>query len=173
MNLGQTMLSAGALMLLTILVINAHRLVLQSGDAAVAAEARRSASISPSRFSTRSAPRSSTNSLIPPAISQRATSLRRAPWGPGLGSRVTLPDNKTYQSIRKYNDADDYHGYSRNASVGQFSGFLLTVTVTYVSDDNPDLVVGNRTYTKRVQVTVANSAYFKNMTFSAHRFVFG
>jgi hypothetical protein len=39
MNLGQTMLSAGALVLLTILVINAHRLVVQSGDTAVAAEA--------------------------------------------------------------------------------------------------------------------------------------
>jgi len=167
MNLGQTMLSAGALMLLTILVINAHRLVLQSGDAAVAAEAAQvgidlAQSLLDEIRTKKFDQFADTSGYQPTSDFTPASSL-----GPGAGESFTLPDNKTYQSIRKYNDADDYHGYSRNASVGQFSGFLLTVTVTYVSDDNPDLVVGNRTYTKRVQVTVANSAYFKNMTFSA------
>jgi len=167
MNLGQTMLSAGALVLLTILVINAHRLVVQSGDAAVAAEAAQvgidlAQSLLDEIRTKKFDQFADTSGYQPTSEFTQSSSL-----GPGAGESFSLPDAKPYQSIRKYNDADDYHGYSRNATAGQFSGYQLSVTVTYVSDDDPDLVVNYRTYTKRVQVTVANAVYFKNMTFSA------
>lgn len=167
MNLGQTMLSAGALVLLTILVINANRLVVQSGDAAVAAEAAQvgidlAQSLLDEIRTKKYDQFADTTGYQPTSAFTPSSSL-----GPGGGESFSLPDAKPYQSIRKYNDADDYNGYSRNATVGQFSGYQLSVAVTYVSDDDPDLVVNYRTYTKRVQVTVANAVYFKNMTFTA------
>jgi len=161
------MLSAGALVLLTILVINAHRLVVQSGDAAVAAEAAQVgidlAQSLLDEIQTKKFDQFSDDSGYQPASEFTAP----ASLGPGAGESFTLPDTVLYRSIGKYNDVDDYHGYSRLASIGQFQGYQLSVTVVYVQDDDPDQVVGYRTYTKRVQVTVSNTSYFKDMTFTA------
>ena len=167
MNLGQTMLSAGALVLLTILVINAHRLVVQSGDAALSAEAAQIgidlAQSLLDEIQTKKYDQFSDDSGYQPT----SDFTEAAALGPGAGESFTLPDTVLYKSIGKYNDVDDYNGYTRNAAVGQFQGFELTVTVVYVRDDDPDTVVGYRTYTKRVQVTVSNASYFKDMTFMA------
>ncbi len=167
MNLGQTMLSAGALVLLTILVINAHRMVVQSGDAALSAEAAQIgidlAQSLMDEIQTKKFDQFADESGYQPT----SEFTEAAALGPGAGESFTLPDTALYRSIGKYNDVDDYNGYSRNASVGQFHGFHLSVTVVYVRDDNPDVVVGYRTYTKRVQVTVSNTTFFKDMTFLA------
>jgi len=167
MNLGQTMLSAGALVLLTILVINAHRLVVQSGDTAVAAEAAQIgidlAQSLLDEIQTKKFDQFSDESGYQPT----SEFTEPAALGPGAGESFSLPDTALYRSIGKYNDVDDYNGYSRRASIGQFQGFLLSITVVYVEDDDPDTVVGYRTYTKRVQVTVKNATYFKDMTFMA------
>lgn len=167
MNLGQTMLSAGALVLLTILVINAHRLVVQSGDAAVAAEAAQVgidlAQSLLDEIQTKKFDQFSDESGYQPTSEFTAAGS----LGPGATESFTLPDTVLYKSIGKYNDADDYHGYSRLATVGQFHGYQLSVTVVYVNDDDPDQVVGYRTYTKRVQVRVSNTTYFSDMTFTA------
>ena len=167
MNLGQTMLSAGALVLLTMLVINAHRLVVQSGDAAVAAEAAQvgidlAQSLLDEIQTKRFDQFADTSGTQPVSDFTAPNAL-----GPGAGESFSLPDTRLYTSIRKYNDVDDYNGYTRNATVGQFNGYQLSVTVVYVNDDNPDVVVGVKTYTKRVQVTVHYPAYFKDMTFTA------
>jgi hypothetical protein len=173
MNLGQTMLSAGALVLLTVLVINAHRLVVQSGDAAVSAEAAQvgidlAQSLLDEIQTKRFDQYSDTSGTQNPSSFTDPSAL-----GPGAGESITLPDTKLYKSIGKYNDVDDYHGYSRTAVVGQFSGFTLNVTASYVQDDDPDVIVSYRTYTKRVEVKVTNPTYFKDMTFSAIISYFG
>ncbi|MBE0557878.1 MAG: hypothetical protein IH628_11655 [Proteobacteria bacterium] len=167
MNLGQTMLSAGALVLLTILVINAHRLVVQSGDAAVSAEAAQ-VGIDLAQSLLDEIQTKKFDQFADTSGSQAVSEFTApASLGPGAGESFTLPDTIIYKSIGKYNDVDDYHGYTRNTAVGQFAGYQLSVTVVYVDDDDPDVVVATRTYTKRVQVTVINSKYFKNMTFAA------
>jgi hypothetical protein len=168
MNLGQTMLSAGALVLLTVLVINAHRLVVQSGDAAVAAEAAQvgidlAQSLLDEIQTKRYDQYADTSTYQDPSEFTSPFSL-----GPGGSESFALPDSKLHQSIRKYNDVDDYNGYSRTATVGQFEGYLLSVSVVYVDDANPETVVSVRTYTKRVQVTVSNETYFRDMTFTTY-----
>ncbi len=79
--------------------------------------------------------------------------------GPEAGESFTLPDSSAtnnYKSFTRYNDVDDYNGYTRIARNSRLDNFTMTVTVKYVSEDNPDSVMSTQTFYKRVTVRITN-----------------
>jgi hypothetical protein len=171
MNLGQTMISALALLLLTVLVLNANRLIVRSGDDMMKAEALDAAvtlaqslleEIQTKRFDVGATdyPKDSVSSFTAPGSLGPLWSERSQinPW----------PDQEPFKSIGRgeppsgnkgYNDVDDYHGYERTASMSGIAGFRLYVQVYYVTHTNPDVNAGTRTYYKRADVTVTHPTY--------------
>ena len=84
------------------------------------------------------------------------------------------PDVAPFKSIRSsgssyFDDVDDYKGYTRSASSGSITGYLLTVDVYYVKKSGSIITTPtNQTYFKKIDVTVANTLYLpKPLVFSA------
>jgi hypothetical protein len=75
-----------------------------------------------------------------------------SPYHLGHGSWEVYP---------KYNDIDDYHGYTRSISVPHAENYHVSCQVWYVSDTNPNIKVMTQTFYKKVEVT-ASSPYLKN-----------
>jgi hypothetical protein len=85
--------------------------------------------------------------------------------GPEAGEIISLPDSsntQTFSSFSTYNDVDDYNGYSRVVDTDIAENFTVSCVVEYVSVSNPDNTTGNRSYSKRITVTV-NSPYFSTL----------
>ena len=67
--------------------------------------------------------------------------------------------SKGYWSSIKFNDIDDYKGYSRLVNTPRAEGYKLRVTVNYASETSPDSSSMSRTYCKKITVKVT-SPYF-------------
>ena len=164
MNLGQTMITAGMLVLLIMSVVSANRVLLENTEAMLEAEAFfESGTIA--------------NNLIQEAMSKKfdekadLTGLQDTTafsvsdgggWAPGKGEHITLPDIGSFQSIANYNDLDDYDAYSRLDSARNVGGlFTAAVTVDYVFVTAPTVPTRNRTYFKRIEVSITHPLYLK------------
>lgn len=86
--------------------------------------------------------------------------------GPSLSeaSAVTLPDSATpshpYRSIAGYGDFDDYNGYVRIVDTPLIKGFIVRCTVYYVQASDLDTkYTAQQTYFKRMVVTVEHPQY--------------
>ena len=82
------------------------------------------------------------------------------------------PDVAPYESIPtgsgKYNDVGDYNGYERTANSSDISGYHLKATIYYVSSSDANTPSAVQTYFKRIDVTVDHPIYLpKKLTFSA------
>lgn len=71
--------------------------------------------------------------------------------GLGPGSWETYPN---------FNDVDDFHGYTRMVSAPHAENFKVACKVKYVDGDNPDVIVSTQTFYKKVFVSVS-SPYMK------------
>jgi hypothetical protein len=69
-------------------------------------------------------------------------------------SAVPRPDTYPYKSVAGYNDVDDYHRYTRIAVTPRMGNFIVTDTVYYVFESNPDAYSSDQTFFKKVVVTV-------------------
>jgi hypothetical protein len=98
---------------------------------------------------------SSTNGLTTPSDSL-------GQWGCRARHLITLPDssyNGQYKSITKLKDVDDYDGYQRTVTYNGISGFVLDVSVYYVSATIPDTKSTTRTFYKKIEITVSHPQY--------------
>jgi len=84
------------------------------------------------------------------------------------------PDVAPFKSIKStgssyFDDVDDYKGYTRSASSGSITGYLLTVDVYYVNKSGSSITTAtNQTYFKKIDVSVTNTLYLpKPLVFSA------
>jgi len=172
MNLGQTMLTAGMLMLLVVTVISANRMINENTQAQYQTEALTTSAslandllleIMTKKFDEKS-----------DTLGYQATGsfseYNKAGWGPKAGEQAVCPlpdssDTGAFKSIAAYDDVDDYDGYSRTTLVtGGLWGlngvrFHLTVVVYYVNPGTPDTKTTSRTFFKRVAVTVQQDQY--------------
>ena len=92
------------------------------------------------------------------------TSTLTISLAPESGESFTVPEvvaaNEVYQSMIKYDDVDDYNGYSRTVNTPRAGGYNVRVSVNYVNETNPDTDSGgSRTFCKKMTVTVT-SIYF-------------
>jgi hypothetical protein len=161
MSLGQSMLTAAALIIITMVVISANRLILESQQDEFAGEAYNLAS-------------EMGNALIAEASKKKfdanaTTIYYQNIWeftsANGLGPNaseaalVSLPDRFPFKSIANYNDFDDYHLYWRIVDTPVIPGFVVKDSVVYVRPDELDERVNYPTYLKKMIVTVSHPLY--------------
>ncbi len=179
---GQTMISAAFFVMLTVAVLSANRMVLESNKDYIEAQAVEQAT----NFA---------NALISEILTKKFDSrvsdpaTYYHPWnfddptamGTSAATKNSVmpggqPDVAPFRSIPGTNssffdDVDDYNTYERTADAGDISGYHLTVSVYYVAKNSPDvpiLTYGGQTYYKRIDVTVDHPLYLpKKLTFSA------
>jgi hypothetical protein len=96
-----------------------------------------------------------------------------ASLGPeGAGETFAYPDNLTssapyssvnpgYLSAVKFNDVDDYNGYSRTVNTPRAEGYQIRVSVKYASETAPDSVKNARTFCKVMTVKVTSPFFPK------------
>jgi hypothetical protein len=172
MNLGQTMLTAGMLMLLVVTVISANRMINENTQAQYQTEAlTTSASLANDLLLEIMSKKYDTYSdTLGYQSSSSFSAYLGTGWGPNSAERTSCPlpdssDTDAFKSLNTYNDVDDYDGYSRTTLVtGGLWGqngvrFHVTVVVFYVNPGTPDTKTTSRTFFKRVAVTVQQDQY--------------
>ena len=71
-------------------------------------------------------------------------------FGPdGATEKISGQDAEPFLSKAKFNDVDDYHRYQRNVASDHLGNFLVTDSVCYVQQSNPDLISSGRTPSRR------------------------
>jgi len=93
-------------------------------------------------------------------ISQAVTSVNDLTSSYSLG-----PDNGE-SNISSFDDVDDYNGYTKTDSLSRMGNFTLSVDIYYVEELNPEVKSLSKTFSKRIDVEVANSAVSNSITYS-------
>lgn len=154
------MLTIGGLVLLTTLIIAANRFILNHKTLALESEYVMTA-ISLGQSIINEAKEKSFDQVSDTSKVVSINALTDfAHFSPDAGENIPLPDslsNSTYQSALKYNDIDDYNGYTRRISTTTADDYLATVDVTYASPTYPDSVTTAKTWCKKMTVTVTSS----------------
>jgi hypothetical protein len=179
MSMGQTMLAVAFFVLLTVAVINADRMIMDSDQSFYQEEATEQATnyanallgeISKKRFDENIA--ANDTAYHPTTDFTPVGSLGIDNF---FNEYVQLPDTLTskgaYESIKRYDDVDDYNGYERIVrsptlsgaklwdSKGDTTGFILNVKVYYVTKSQMNVPSSSRQYLKRVDVSVYQKQY--------------
>ena len=154
MNTGQTMLAMGAMMLLSFLVLRFNSIHLTSAQASynskfgIVATSLANSLIEEAKDKAFDAVALDTTKLIDDA-SDFSTTL-------GKEGGEVYPD---------FDDFDDYNNLFhldslslRNPQTGAPTNFEIRSKVEYVSDANPDVKSGSKTYHKKMTVSVFSSA---------------
>jgi hypothetical protein len=178
--MGQTIISAGLIVLVTIAVINANRLVINSQTTKLEAQARLEASDIAMELITEARLKKfderadttfyqSTSYFMPYTLLGR-DSLRWV-WNPSTSSwsstfdsteMFTRPDHSPYRSTGSYDDYDDYNGYRRTVSTSTLTGYNVWCKVYYATQTYPDKVTTSRTYVKTLEVYVSHPLYLED-----------
>lgn len=173
MNLGQTMLTAGMLLLLIMSVISANRMINDNITAQLQAQAlASSATIANDLLLEILSKKFDANSDTLGSQSTTSFSVYNgAGWGPSDAEKAACPRPDSsyigaYKSITAYNDVDDYDGYKRIVTHNGISGFMDSVVVYYVNIASPDVKNANRTFFKKIEVTVLQPLYLTRDTLS-------
>ncbi|MFC2136125.1 hypothetical protein ACFLR4_00980 [Bacteroidota bacterium] len=84
-----------------------------------------------------------------------------------IGGTVETPDTLTHPTslgpepgendVSKFDDLDDYNGYSQLDTLSRLGSFECKVNVYYVEDSNLDLKSANKSFLKRVDISVVNN----------------
>ncbi len=161
--MGQTIISAGLIVLVTIAVINANRLVINSQITKLEAQARLEASDIAMEIITEA--RTKKFDALVDGTDWQDVSEFGAPASLGRGSHelIALPDVSPYQSIGGYDDFDDYKNYSRTVSTKSMTGYQVSCRVFYVTRTSPDVpYTSGQTYLKTLQVFVSHPLYLRD-----------
>jgi hypothetical protein len=167
MGLGQTMLSVAFLVLLTIAAMNANKMIVDRDRDFYEQEAYKQAAILANSLLSEIVTKdfdeyASSSDAGYASVSSFSTSM-----GSGYSYYVNpggAPDNTTpYRSVSStyFNDIDDYDLYTRTATSGDLTGFLLSVSVFYVSSTDLETPAPGPTYFKKIIVTVTNTNYIQ------------
>ena len=178
MNLGQTLITMGMLVLLIISVISATRTLMDNNAATLQSEAMTAAA-------------TIGNDLLEEILSKKFDkwadstgtqdkSVFSPPtggneWGPGGKDErdkvKPLPDTSStgnYKSKIYFDDVDDYIGYSRKVTMHNISGFIASVNVFYCNSSAPDVPLNVQNTYKTIIVTVSHPLYLPEpISFSA------
>ncbi|HED07099.1 MAG TPA: hypothetical protein ENI57_03180 [Ignavibacteria bacterium] len=73
------------------------------------------------------------------------------------------PENETYS---KFDDVDDYNGYSYTDSTMPSAKFKVSISVGYVNDTNPDKIISSKRWTKKITVKITSKSMTDTVTVS-------
>jgi hypothetical protein len=183
MNLGQTMITMGMFVLLVMSVISANRMLMQNTETGLQTEAlTESATIANDLFQEAQSKKFDEFADSSGTQSQSDFSSpsggSHSEWGPSTTEQAevgSLPESSPtgqFHSILAYDDIDDYNGYSRVVGADttngiKIGGFLVTVRVSYVDPNHPDVAVNYQTFVKRIEVDVVHDQYLPKITYSS------
>lgn len=157
--MGQTIISAGLVIIVTIAVINANRLVMTSETAKMEGLARmKSIDIALEFLTEVRLKKFDQNDTSATYLNQNSFTSSSS-LGAETSERFTLPDTLPYRSATRYNDIDDYNGYRRTVNSSDISGFVLSATVHYATQSSPDNITTSKEYVKTVKVQVTHPTY--------------
>ncbi|HSD62941.1 MAG TPA: hypothetical protein VLB50_04055 [Ignavibacteriaceae bacterium] len=144
MNSVQSMLSIGALVLLSLSSFRFNTSVLENSTAQIENK------VSLTAFSL-------ADDMIE-TIKQRSFDEATIEFPTGLAN-LTDPDHLSAESGETYltfDDIDDYNNYSKTVSAPHAENYHLWCKVSYVDGDNPDNEINTRSYYKKVTVYVSS-----------------
>lgn len=147
-----------ALVFITFLVISANRMVIESAEDELTAQATILAPDMAAALINEALKKDFDLYTGSNASTSQFTSASSLGPSSSEASVVTLPDHFPYRSIAGYSDFDDYDGYVRIVNTPLIQGFIVRSTVYYVLSSTLDSV-GYQTYTKRIVVTVEHPQY--------------
>lgn len=149
--MGQTLLVMGAMILLSIAVLSANRIILDRTNSGYQTQA--------------------TFAAVPIAQAKLDEIRRRAFDQKSISTRIYAASNFTQPvSLGKdagetttltYNDIDDYNRDSVQVSTPVLDNFWVASRIQYVSESDPDQISSSSTFFKRITVTV----YHQSMQF--------
>lgn len=161
--MGQTIISAGLIVIVTIAVINANRLVVNSQTTKLEAQARLEASDIAMEIITEARTKKFDELIDGTDWQDVSEFTSNSNLGTdGTGETITPPDVEPYLSRSRFDDFDDYKGYLRTASSSTLSGYSVSVDVFYVTRTSPDTKTTSRTYLKKMTVYVTHPLYLRD-----------
>ena len=170
MNSGQTILVIGAFVILSTMTLNVNATMVNSSTTGLEMEATLDAvSIAQTMMDeilaqdfdqhTAGGVRVFSYSDLTPTIN----------LGPDGSSETIVGDygvdtssTEDFESKLKFNDVDDYNGYTRKSWNTRLGWFTVTVHVDYANEDNPDLGMTDQTFCKRASLTVSHPNLVKD-----------
>jgi hypothetical protein len=173
------MISAAFFVMLTLAVLSANKMIIESNKDYIEAQAVEQATNFANALISEILTKKFDSRVIDP-LHYYNTSEFDAPSAMGTSAATSNyvmpggnPDVAPFKSIRGdspsyFDDVDDYHGYQRTANSSDISGYLLKVSVYYVKKSSPDAASSTQTKYKRIDVTVEHPLYLPHkLTFSA------
>ena len=160
MGLGQTMLTAGLLVLLIMITISANKMLMDSSMTAYESESINIAADLAYSLITE-ATRKKFDENQASYVGNVSVFTASTSFGPESGEALSVtPDVAPFQSVLKFDDVDDYHGYSRIVDGQSLKGFKITAKVTYVTISSQQIVnTTSKRALKRLDVTIEHSLY--------------
>lgn len=82
-----------------------------------------------------------------------------ASLGNDAGEIFSQPDisgTSQFQSFTKFDDIDDFNGYTRSVKTPRAGDYTVTVRVQYINENDPETVNAAQTYSKKMTVTVTS-----------------
>jgi hypothetical protein len=176
MGSGQTMLTVAFFALVTVAVMKANKMIIDSESSyyeqAAVEEGSNFANALLSEIVTKKFDSrvrydyyQSTWEFDPPSAMGAGASARNR-INPVVNSKV-VPDAAPYKSIKgssatyDFDDVDDYNGYERTVDSQDIKGFHITAAVYYVTKNDPNAPAFSQTYFKRIDVSVDHPLYLK------------
>jgi hypothetical protein len=159
MNSGQSFLTIGAFVVLSSLTLNVNSQLIGTSTTGLEMEATLDGiSIAQTMLDevlTKEFDQHTAGGARAFSASELTTTVGFGPEGTsevisGLDSSRTAD----FQSQIRFNDVDDYNGYTRRVWNPRFGWFNVAVSVSYANEDNPNIIQTDRSFYKRVAVTV-------------------
>jgi hypothetical protein len=103
--------------------------------------------------------------IVSPALLTTPGMLNRE----GSGEATSTPDTLAtsgFSSITKFDDIDDYNGYTRLVNTPRSEGYNISVKVTYAGETSPDSLKSTQTFCKNMTVTVQSKYISQPLTLS-------
>ena len=142
--MGQTLLVMGAMVLLSIAVLSANRIILDRTNSGYETQAT---------FSAVPIAEAKLDEIRRLAFDQQAT-YRRIYTASDFTPPAQLGKDGGETNTTLYNDIDDYDGDSVRVSTPVLDNFWVASRIQYVSESNPDQVSTAQTFYKKITVTV-------------------
>ena len=155
------MLTAAALIVITMVVISANRLILESQEDEFAGEAFNLASEMANAMIMEASKKQFDDNAVSGTYQNvwEFTPPSMLGPGPAESSVVPHPDVAPFKSIGGYDDFGDYNGYVRIVDTPVIQGFIVRDSVVYVSPSDPDTPLNYQSYVKKLVVIVSHPQF--------------
>lgn len=146
MNLGQLLLSIGALLLLTLTVLRVNNTILQTDTIMQESKFGILATSIATSLIEKASKKSFDANTFDDAVSNTSSLTAPNALGPGVGE--TNPDN--------FNDFDDFDGYTEQILTLPSATYDVSCDVCYINPSNPDAILSAQSWHKKMTVTVSS-----------------